>query len=89
MTTPSPEYLSLQAEVARIEKLRAKVQKTMDRHDSEIKRLLEGCTHEELEIQSSYFPGSYNDKAYTDRWYRCKLCGATGEKTTDEHNYYG
>jgi hypothetical protein len=89
MTILSPEYLVLQAEVANIQKLKERVQKTMDRHNAKIKQLLESCTHEEIEVKSSYFPGSYNDKAYTDYWNRCKLCGATSEKTTDEHSYYG
>jgi len=61
----------------------------MDRHNAKIKQLLESCTHEEIEVKSSYFPGSYYDKACTDYWNRCKLCGATSEKTTDEHSYYG
>lgn len=89
MPTLSPEYLALQAEVARIQKLKNRIQKTMDRHNATIKELLKACTHEEIVEKSSYFPGSYNDKAYTDYWHRCKLCGAESERKTVGHSYYG
>ncbi len=63
--------------------------KLIDKHNAAIKELLEGCTHEEVEKKSRYFSGSYYDKASTDYWNECKLCGATSEITSETHGWYG
>jgi len=49
------------------------------------------CMHdkEDLEIKSDYFPGSYSDTAYTDRWNQCKVCGAKSVVERTSHGYYG
>jgi hypothetical protein len=63
--------------------------KLISKHNDAIKELLEGCTHEEVEKKSRYFSGSYYDKASTDYWNECKLCGATSEITSETHGWYG
>lgn len=51
--------------------------------------LLDGCPHTELANKEHYFPGSYNDKAYTERWNQCVCCGKRFNQTYKEHGYYG
>ena len=78
----STEYELLKKAVERKRKL-------IEKHQVELRTLLDTCTHEELEEKSFYFAGSYLDKAYTDHWNQCKLCGTKGPVTTDQHNHYG
>lgn len=78
----TPEYVKLKEKIAHKKKLIAK-------HSAALKSLLNACPHEELELKEMYFEGSYYDKAYTDRWYQCKLCGERGPVTTDTHSWYG
>lgn len=78
----TPEYIELKAKIE-------KKQKLISKHRDELAKLLKGCTHEELELKESYFEGSYYDKASTDRWYQCKLCGESGPVTTTMHSWYG
>lgn len=64
--------------------------KLIEKHQKELKELLSTCTHEgHVEKKSSYFSGSYYDKAYTDHWNQCTLCGARSEVTTENHSWYG
>lgn len=59
------------------------------KHNNAIKKLLEECTHDEVEKKSEYFGGSYYDKAHTEYWVECTLCGAKSERTTETHSWYG
>ena len=61
----------------------------ISKHNDAIKKLLDECTHDEVEQKSRYFSGSYLDTAYTDYWNECTLCGATSEVTHKSHGYYG
>lgn len=49
------------------------------------------CPHpqEYLKNEYSYFSGSYYDRASTDHWTTCTLCGARSEIRTETHSYYG
>jgi hypothetical protein len=58
----------------------------IDRFEHERKEL---CQHPELDPQSSYFSGSYDERASTDYWNVCKRCGATSPIITKTHSYYG
>lgn len=72
------------------EKIRASQdQKLLVKHQNKIKELLKNCPHPELEQKSYYFPGSYTDTAYTQRWNQCKICNARSEIITESHGYYG
>lgn len=55
------------------------------------KLMKEICHHPKDYIQekSYYFPGSYNDMAYTDYWSECTLCGCKSERSTESHSWYG
>ena len=71
------------------QKVNAK-RKLIAKHWKELKELLATCTHEGYVVQKSrYFEGSYYDKAYTDYWSECSLCGKRSEVITKMHNYYG
>lgn len=61
----------------------------VDKHQKDIVKLLENCTHEEIETREHYFPGGYLDTARTEYWNQCKLCGARSEVTTESHKWYG
>ena len=71
------------------QKVNAK-RKLISKHQKELRELLATCTHEGHVVEkSSYFSGSYYDKAYTDYWNECSLCGERSEVTTKMHSYYG
>lgn len=63
--------------------------KLIDKHKNTILQLLEECTHDEVERKSEYYDGSYYDKAHTEYWTVCKLCGKKSERTTEMHSWYG
>ena len=75
--------ITLEQQVSRKRKL-------IEKHQKELRELLSTCNHEgHIEEKSSYFSGSYYDKAYTDYWNQCKLCGERSEVTTVNHSWYG
>lgn len=89
MAELTEEYVALKAAT---EVLRKKLDKIVTKEKAlrdEIAELHKSCSHEEIEAKESYFSGSYYDKASTDHWNQCKLCGATSETTTKTHSYYG
>jgi len=49
------------------------------------------CPHpdEYLKKESRYSGGSYYDRASTDHWTECTLCGSRSEIKTETHSYYG
>lgn len=49
----------------------------------------DNCKHPKIIRKESYFGGSYSDKAYTDHWNECEICGAKSEVTTEYHSWYG
>lgn len=61
----------------------------ISKHNDAIKKLLEECTHDEVEHKSEYYDGSYYDKAHTEYWAVCTLCGAKSDRTTKMHDWYG
>lgn len=63
--------------------------KLISKHNDAIKELLEGCTHDEVERKSRYFGGSYYDKASTDYWDVCLLCGTALNHREETHSWYG
>lgn len=85
----TPEYIELKKKVEAQRKVVARKRKLLDVQVEIVDKLLEDCTHEELEAVESYYPGSYLDKAYSDYWNKCKLCGKTSEKTTEMYSWYG
>ena len=85
----TPEYLQFKAEVEKQRKVIARKQALVDKQQAILKKMLENCPHEEVEVKSSYFSGSYYDKAHTTYGNQCTLCKACGPKTTETHSYYG
>lgn len=63
--------------------------KLIDKHKNTIAQLLAECTHDEVERKSSYFSGSYYDKASTTYWDQCLLCGKTLNHREETHSWYG
>ncbi len=49
--------------------------------------MLKPCTHEETFVEEHYFSGSYNDRAHTDYYTRCSLCGKIMETRTKERTF--
>lgn len=49
------------------------------------------CPHpdEYLKKESRYCSGSYYDRASTDHWTECTLCGSRSETKTEMHSWYG
>lgn len=89
MTELTEEYVALKAASA---VLRKKLDKLVTKEKAlrdEISELHKSCTHEELDEKESYFSGSYDERASTNYWNQCKLCGAKSKTTTITHSYYG
>jgi hypothetical protein len=63
--------------------------KLIDKHKNTVTQLLSECTHDEVERKSEYYSGSYYDKAHTDYWTVCVLCGTRSERTHETHSWYG
>ena len=85
----TPEYIEFKAQVEKQRKVVARKEALADKQRTILKELLVKCQHEEIEEQSSYCSGSYYDKASTDYWNQCKLCGKRSPITTKMHSYYG
>jgi len=85
----TPEYVEFKQSVEKQRKVVARKQELADKQRVILTALLVNCQHEEIAEQSSYCSGSYYDKASTDYWNQCTLCGKRGEKTTKMHSYYG
>lgn len=85
------EYEILEAKLKVLDARMSRAQKTLDKVKAERVELLLHCTHPEDKIvsESRYYDGSYYDKASTDRWRRCTVCGKTSEVTTETHSWYG
>lgn len=49
----------------------------------------DNCKHPKIVKKESYFEGSYYDKAYTDHWNECEICGAKSEVRHESHSWYG
>lgn len=49
----------------------------------------DNCEHLEVEQKSEYFDGSYYNKAFTERWEECKICGAKSKVRREIHSWYG
>jgi hypothetical protein len=86
MTT---EYLQFKAEVEKQRRVVARKQALVKKQQDVLDEMLSKCPHEEVEMKSSYFSGSYYDKAYTTKWYQCTLCQERGPETIEMHSYYG
>jgi len=83
------EYKVFKIAVEKQRKVVTQKQKLVDKQQVILKTLLEQCPHAELKEESSYYDGDYYNKAYTDYWNVCTMCGARSEKTRKGHTYYG
>lgn len=73
-----------------LERAIARKRKVISKHSKELQDLLDSCNHEGYVVEeSSYFPGGYYDKATTTTWAKCTLCGKTGDRRVETHNWYG
>ena len=64
--------------------------KLIRKHQKELQEIYDNCNHHGVvEQKSSYFPGSYNDHAYTRYWAQCTVCGKKSEDVTKDHGWYG
>lgn len=66
-----------------------KKQEELKSLEKQMSALLEQCPHSNIEPREYYSPGSYFDKAYTDHWDECILCGERFNHNTKIHNHYG
>jgi transcription elongation factor Elf1 len=61
----------------------------IQKHQKELKKLFDFCTHETTAKKSYYFSGNYNDTAYTNYWDECIICGKQFNVKTVNHSWYG
>jgi hypothetical protein len=76
------DYQQLKTAIQRKKKL-------IDQHQKDLAQLLEQCQHEETEPREHYYPGSYLDRAHTEYWTECMLCGARSATESENHSWYG
>jgi hypothetical protein len=72
--------------------LKQKIQKKRDlikKHESDLKRLIAQCDHSETIEDRVYYEGNYNDRAHTEIYDKCLICGNLRLKSTKEHSWYG
>jgi hypothetical protein len=85
----TPEYEAFKASVVAQRKVVARKQALADKQRTILTELLKKCEHEELKEESSYYGGDYYNKAHSEYWMQCTLCGERGPKKTEMHSYYG
>jgi hypothetical protein len=59
------------------------------RIDAVKKELLAACTHENVDEESWYYGGSYDEVARTYYSHKCLTCGHTLKSWDKSHGYYG
>jgi NAD-dependent dihydropyrimidine dehydrogenase PreA subunit len=83
------EYAAFKFAVVNQRAIISAKQALADEQREVLKTMLEDCPHTELKRESSYYEGSYYDKAYNETWNTCTLCGKCSEKTVERMSYYG
>lgn len=78
----SEEYIQLKEEVVARRKI-------IEKHASALRALIETCTHEETNTKTTYFGGSYLDRASTTYDTYCVLCNKHLHEKTVTHDYFG
>lgn len=63
--------------------------KLIAKHQKELKALLAECKHENLEQKEYHYEGGYLDKAYSEYWNQCPVCGYKTKVTMVQHDWYG
>lgn len=65
------------------------LKKRRDKLSQDISAMYRNCTHEEKVAKSQYFSGDYYNKASTDSWFECSVCGKRFEEISRSYSYYG
>lgn len=78
------EYENIIKALAELEELKASINGAM----KTIKDQCE-CPEDMRTNKEYYFSGSYNDKAYTEHWTECAVCGKRYDKRIEQHSWYG
>lgn len=89
MTDLTPEYIALKTATQEIEKKLIKLSNKKKKLYEQLAEMHKSCTHEEIELVENYYSGSYYDRASTDYWHKCKLCGKSSKIKTVVHSWYG
>lgn len=71
--------------------MKAKAKSLMEEAKQLILVMKGACHHpvEHIEPKTYYFGGGHNDKAYTEYWDECTICGERSVVNRKDHNYYG
>lgn len=83
------EYTAFKFAVVNQRAIISAKQALADEQREVLKTMLEDCPHTELKRESSYYEGDYYNKAHTETWNTCTLCGKRSEKTYEQLSYYG
>ncbi len=59
------------------------------RMDAVRKDLVKSCQHENVDEESSYYGGSYDEVARTFYTHRCLICDTVLKQWDKSHGYYG
>lgn len=83
------EYAAFKFAVINQRAVIANKQALADEQREVLKTMLEDCPHTELKREQSYYSGDYYNKAHTETWNVCTLCGKSSEKHVEMLSYYG
>ena len=71
----------------------SKTQKLLDKHSKNLsilkKKLEAACLHDEVDIEKTYFEGSYFNHASTMIQTKCAICGKLLKSEERQHSWYG
>lgn len=79
-----PENVELEEFAGELASIDGEIAKLTDKR----RKLLENCPHSFVS-RRLYFPGNYNDTAYTEYWDECQFCRKKINERTQEHSWYG
>lgn len=83
------DYTAFKNAVAKQRKVISRKQVLVDKQREILKTMLDECPHTELKREESYYGGDYYNKAHTETWNVCTLCGKRSEKRVEMLSYYG
>ena len=72
-----------------IEKKILRKRKLLEKRSRELGDLIQNCPHTNTIEKEEYVEGTYYDKAYTEYWTFCSVCGKTMNKRTEMHSWHG
>lgn len=62
---------------------------SIEKHKRKLQDLLDSCPHENVVKKERHFEGDYYNKAHTEYYKECTLCGKELDWNMIQHDWYG